>query len=492
MSENRLKRITTRVIPEKSPGENGHPDIDRKDPTPSPKIPFWEFPTTDLGAADYFANSHEGDVRYVHGIGWMVWDGAGWQEDGEGDVARRFSDLARAALREAAGIENEQLRASAARQALRLQSAATAKNAIGLAQNFPAISTKVAELNSDPFLLGTPNGQVNLLTGKFHAGNRSSLITRRVTAPFDPGATCPRWRRFISEVAQEDPDLVRYLHKAVGYSFTGSMADQIFFFLFGGGSNGKSVFVETLQRLAGNYSMKASASLLLVEANVRASDPKNELAELPGVRFLSGPEVKQHSRLNEGVVKDITGGDSLRGEAKYERGFRFIPACKLWFFGNHKPAISGTDHGIWRRVRMIPFEARFEGKTRDSRLQETLHREMPGILNWIIAGAQLWRAEGLNDSPACVTLATADYRATEDVLGIFIHECLEEGTGFMIRKKVVFDSYQRWAVAQGLRTPMTAIQLTKQLKARGFHDGEGSDYWRGWTLRSGNDAGLTA
>jgi putative DNA primase/helicase len=421
----------------------------------------------------------------------MTWDGATWRYDEAETVQRMFSDLARTCLREAADIENEGHRKAAVAHAMRLQSRNAAENALALARSFPGISAKVSDMDADPFLLGVANGVVDLRTGAFRPGQREDLITRRSPVAFDPSATCPRWKRFMVEIMLGDAELIDYLQRAIGYSFTGAMWEQVFFFLFGGGSNGKSVFLETIQSVAGEYRSKASSSLLTTGAHDHAKDPRNELAELPGVRFLTSPEVEGKCRLNEGVVKDITGGDTLRGEAKYKGGFNFRPTCKLWMFGNHKPAIDGTDRGIWRRVRLIPFAASFEGKAKDETLTETLRDELPGILNWVIAGAMTWSERGLRDVPAKVSHAVADYKESEDVLGLFLRACLRERSASSVKKRAVYERFQSWSSENGHRHPMTAIALTKALKARGWSDSDGSDYWRGWELeQSSEEEGL--
>lgn len=451
---------------------------------------FWDYPENDLGAADLFRARHGKDVHFVPGIGWFIWDGSGWRRDEQGKVAHLVAELARECLRESSEIENQVVRETAASRAIKLGKKPAMEAALAVAQSHPAIALLANRLDADPLLLGTPNGVVDLRTGTFREGQRSDLITRRIGVKFDHLATCPRWERFLSEVMKGDAELVEYLQLAVGYSLTASMREQLFFFLHGGGSNGKTVFIETLLALLGEYGAKASETLLTYSPETRRSDPKTELAELPSVRLLLAPEMKEKSHLNEGLVKDITGGDAVRGEAKYKAGFTFNPTCKLWFFGNHKPRIAGVDHGIWRRVRLIPFEATFDEETQDLNLPETLRAELPGILNWAIRGAQEWAKRGRLPMPDKVRLAIADYRTAEDTLGDFIRAHLREEHTRRVKKKDVFERYQKWAEASGNRHPMTAQSLNKALKSRVFYDANGSDYWHGWSLVEEKTDGL--
>jgi len=286
-------------------------------------------------------------------------------------------------------------------------------------------------------------------------------------------------------VMMGDAEMVKYLQLVVGYCLTASMREQVFFFLYGIGSNGKSVFTEICRYLLAEYAHRAGQTLLCSLPG-QAKDPKNDLAELPGIRLLFAPEVPERAQIHENVIKDITGGEQLRGEAKYKDGFVFPPQCKLLICGNHKPSVDGTDDGIWRRVRLIPFLAKFEGANRDKGLRKKLKSELPGILNWAIKGAQLWLENGL-PVPTKVKEAVEDYRKSEDVLGEFIDSCLESSDRASVLKSDVFSRYLVWCSEVGMRYNLNAHMLGRILKNRGFSDrslkNHRSNYWRGWTIK---------
>jgi putative DNA primase/helicase len=243
-------------------------------------------------------------------------------------------------------------------------------------------------------------------------------------------------------------------------------AEHVFWFLHGCGKNGKSVFIETMQMLSGEYGRRASDRLLSV-SKFGSEAPLDELAGLPGVRMLFGSETADGVKLNEKLVKDLTGGDTLRGRRLYHDGFDFRPVCKLWMFGNHKPEICGTDHGIWRRVLLVPFTACISNQEQDRQLAVKLSAELPGILNWALAGLRQYHDHGLAP-PQCVTAATNEYKSDQDTLGDFIDECLERGQGFTVSKGDIYQAYERWARNGGQRLPLTSKRLSRQLKERGF------------------------
>jgi putative DNA primase/helicase len=284
--------------------------------------------------------------------------------------------------------------------------------------------------------------------------------------PIIIGAACPRWEQFMEEVFP-DPDLRHYVHKAVGYSLTGDIREQCFFFLYGTGHNGKSKFIETIEFVMGELVARAGKGI--VSAAKWGDYPLREMADIPGARLVLASETEEDERLNESVIKDLTGGDSLRAERKYEHAFVFRPVAKLWIYGNHKPTIRGTDCGIWRRVRLIPFTRTFEGSDDDPRLGDKLREEASGILNWAIRGCLLWQAEGLRP-PKIVQLAVSEYRSEQDVLSDFIAECTCEMANSQTPHGDLFDAYRHWAAEDGIRFPFSSRLLAKKLRERGWHE----------------------
>lgn len=273
----------------------------------------------------------------------------------------------------------------------------------------------------------------------------------------------PTWDAFISRIMGGNADMVAYLARAVGYTLTGSTSAQCLFFLYGMGANGKSTFIETISTLMGVLSHKARAQVLMQAERDRIP---NEVAALDGKRFVVSSELSDGNRLNEGLVKDLTGGDTMSARFLYGEVFHFKPTFKLWLYGNHKPTISGTDDGIWRRVRLIPFDVQIPPNERDPQLGRKLIAELPGILAWAVRGWQDYRKNGLQ-TPDKVQRATSDYRAESDILGQFIADrCILQG-GATAEAGKLYTAYKEWADENGLRANSN-VRLAKLLMERGF------------------------
>ncbi|MFZ4774801.1 MAG: DNA primase family protein [Terrimicrobiaceae bacterium] len=325
-----------------------------------------------------------------------------WTPDADGAMVRLAMQLSREMLANSAAIggtddSSAKARSAAAKEAIAIGDRRNIENMLKLAQVDRTVLLPVDRLDGDPWLVGAQNGVVDLRTGAVREYGRGDFITRRLGCDVDPLAKCPRWEKFMEEVLP-DAEVRRFIWKAAGYSLSGSMEEQVFFFLFGCGRNGKSIFTQTIERVLGDLAGTAGKALLAEDK--WKTHPKRELAAINGLRLLLGIEVGDSEKLNEEIIKTITGGDSVEGAHIYERGFKFRPLCKIWISGNHRPDITGTDDGIWRRVRPVPFLEKFDGDKADRGLGEKLKAEASGILNWLIQGCLLWRAEGLHHTAA--------------------------------------------------------------------------------------------
>jgi len=436
--------------------------------------PIAEYSRNDAGAAQAFADRNADRVRFAPGIGWLVWNGFRWERDAAGAIVQRGIELHRAALREAGKIEDKSTRDAAWTFANSLGNRTRISALVELAQSNPALVVKPEDLDADPWLVGCQNGTIDLKSGRFFEAERGDLITRSLGTRWEAGAECPKWKKFLHEVALGDAGLVEFMQRAIGWTLSGDTSEACFFFLYGCGANGKSVLSDTLASLHGDYCHRASAELF-DRRHDRNKGP--ELAEIAGARLILASETQEGGRLDERLVKDITGGEEVRAEAKFCSGFRFGPQAKIWMSGNHRPRIAGTDEGIWRRVRLLPFEASFRDDDANPHLREELREEMPGILRWAIEGCKQWKAKGLG-LPERVKLAGEDYRNAEDDLGDFIADRIEESPeAATCPKKEVFAAYAEWAEAEGIRHPMTNKQLSRKLKDRGWTEVNGKS-WR--------------
>jgi len=419
--------------------------------TPDAQPTAVAFKTDDTGNAERFVARHGDNVRYDHSTGhWLIWAGTHWRRDDNGESQRLAKTTARAIYEEAAEaakVGRDEQAAQLAKWA-RTSGQESRRNAmLNLARSELPIAITHDRLNRHELSLNVQNGTLDLATVTLRPHDRADLLTYAVPVAYNPAAICPVWDSFLERITNHDSDLAHFLARAVGYTLSGSTAEQCLFFLYGHGANGKSTFIETVMTLLDDLGHKARAQVLMQDERERVP---NEIAALAGKRLVVASELADGGRLNEGLVKDMTGGDTMSARFLYGEPFTFRPSFKLWLYGNHKPVITGTDDGIWRRIRLIPFTVQIPEDERDPALSAKLRQELPGILAWAIRGWQDYQRRGL-DAPAAVTGATADYRADSDTLGLFLDERCIMGADKSASAGELYTAYTEWAAANGLR-----------------------------------------
>ena len=277
----------------------------------------------------------------------------------------------------------------------------------------------------------------------------------------------------MDEVANNRPELVAYLRRALGYALTGDTSAQAFFVLYGNGANGKSTLLNIVKRIMGPYSQQASIHTLIVQDRHRST---HDLADLKGARFVSVSEAEQTHQFSEALVKQLTGGENIRGCRKYENDIEFTPQCKFFVGTNYLPEIKGTDEGIWRRVHLIPFD--FFAVVKDSELPKKLWSEASGILNWLLDGCREWQREGLNP-PLVIQSATSKYRKESDVVGLFLDDRCVREKGHTTVKGDLYAAYLSWCEANG-HEPLNPKRFSQALKRRDIADDRVSNarFWQ--------------
>jgi putative DNA primase/helicase len=343
---------------------------------------------------------------------------------------------------------------------------------IALAKSIGGVSITVNDLDADPWLVGTPSGVIDLREGRPITPRRDMLITKSIGTDFDPAANCPLWEGFLLTVTGGDQELIDFLQCAVGYTLTGGVTEQCLFFSHGCGQNGKGVLAETIKRLGGDYAQTAPETLF-------ESIP-NDIARLAGCRLVLAAELDEGAAFAESRIKALTGGDSITARFLHQEFFDFLPTHKFWISGNHKPTVKGTDLGIWRCIRLLPFTVRISDAQKDPDLGEKLRGELPGILNWALAGCLRWQCEGLK-TPRCVAQATADYRNEEDIIGQFLEETTTETTTGRVLQSELFRSYLSWAHQSGIKHPLTTKTFNRKIAERPLCKlkSHGGRYWGG-------------
>ena len=303
------------------------------------------------------------------------------------------------------------------------------------------VPIKPNEFDVDDFYFNAQNGYLNLTNGQLQEHDVERMFSKISYAEFTDKNDCPRWMQFLDEIFLGDRELIHYIQKAVGYSLTGSTKEQCMFILYGNGRNGKSVFLDIMNAILGTYATNIQPQTIMVKQGT--SSHTSDVARLSSARFVTTTEPNEGQRMDEGLIKQLTGGDVVTASFKYGAEFQFTPKFKIWMATNHKPIIRGRDDGIWRRMHLIPFNLKLPDEAVDRELKSKLIDELPAILNWAVQGALLWQAEKLG-MPQAVKDATTDYRNEMDVVAGFIDDCCFLSPNTSVKAKDLYQAYRQW------------------------------------------------
>lgn len=433
-------------------------------------------PLTDLGNAERFARDNGDGLRYVpEWRKWLAWNGSYWQVDTANiAVMQSAKETARGIYSEASKTPDTGRQASLAKHARESQSHSRLNAMIGLAASEEPFPISQGSLDSDPRLLNTASGTVELDTGTLRDHRREDLLTK--SASNECGGTSEEWQRFLNTIFADDTDLIGFIQRLIGCALIGEQREHLLPVFYGSGANGKSVFINAIMHALGDYAGSAAPGLFMASRNERHS---TELADLFGLRLVVLAETRDGAKLDECLVKSLTGGDMIKARRMREDFWEFKPSHLPVIVSNHRPVVRGTDHGIWRRLRLVPFNVTIPTEQQDNNLTNRLQREAPAILQWLVEGCLEWHRNGL-DEPDSVRLATQEYRAESDVLGRWFEECGVKLTGLNETTKAshLLQSYNDWAekVHEPSRNPRW---LSKQLEEKGLtkvKDREGVKY----------------
>jgi putative DNA primase/helicase len=451
------------------------------DPTQNTEKKLFNF--TDMGNAERFINQFGDDVLHCTlWDKWIIWEGTRWQNDDTREVERMAKQVARSIRNEVELTPDTSMKADIIKHAKRTESAGRLTAMLRLACSDRRVIVKPEDFDTDPMLLNTSNCLIDLRDGSHRDHDRDDRLMKQAGTFYEPHATCPTWLAFLDQIMGSNENLIRFLQKAVGYALTGSTAEQVVFFLYGKGRNGKSTFLEVLRHLLGDYAKNTPTSTIMRRGE--SSGVNNDVARLPGVRFVTAVETDENQMLSEATIKSITGGDTIVARFLFGEFFEFKPAFKLFLACNHKPIISGVDNGIWRRIRLIPFSVTIPENEVDPTLPDKLRAELPGILNWALMGCLLWQEEGLG-LPDEVRAAVDEYRGEMDVLAGFIADCCFEGKQYVAGATDLYKAYQQWAESNGERI-LSQKAFGSKLADRGFEKSRsigGRAAWSGLGLR---------
>lgn len=448
-------------------------------------MPSREYHLTDIGNGLRFVDVVGDRLRYVaEWKAWVVWDGRRWAHGDDAAVVKLAHKVALGIYDDISKEDDERKRKDLIKWAQQSESAIRIDAMLKSAK--PYLTVSASQFDTHPHLLTVANGVVNLRTGELSPHRMSDMLTKMIDVDFDPVASAPKWRKFLHTVMGERDDLVNYLQVATGYTITGSTDEHCLFFLYGVGANGKSTFLEALRHIIGEYYVTTSVEALLATDYTGGATPY--VAALQGMRYAMASEMPEGRRFNESLVKDITGGGTLTARHLYGQPFQFTPSHTLWISGNYRPRIIGTDEGIWRRLRVVPFEVSIPESQRRpmTDILAEFYEERRGILAWMIHGAVRWYDWGLPKADA-IDRATMEYRGEEDIVARYIAErCVMAKEATVVKSKL-FEDWQAWTEQESEKAAHNWSQraFTEKLTRKGVTlGGMGRMQYIGIGLRS--------
>lgn len=421
---------------------------------------------TDVGNAQRLVDQFGDRFRHVPEIGYLAWTGTRWERDTAGQIFEAAKAVAQSIWDEAAEADTTEKKSELVKWAIQSEHSARIEAMARMARTDPKITVTIDELDADPYLLNTPTGTVDLRTGTVRAHDPADLITKVTGCGYDRDAASPTWDEFLRRITRGRAELVDYLRKLIGYSLTGATLEHVLVIFFGGGANGKSTFLNTVLETAGEYGGTAEPDLLITR---RHDAHPTGIADLRGRRIVVAMETGRGRRLDEAVVKRLTGGDPIKARVMRGDFFEFTPSHTLIMATNDRPKVGDTTDGIWRRLKLVPFDVSIAPQDQDHDLPAKLRAELPGILAWAVRGCLEYQAEGLS-APAAVALATTDYRTEQNVVGRWLEDYLDDDrrrSGGWFLAADLFAHFKIWCEQEGER-PGTQTAFGAELNRRGF------------------------
>jgi putative DNA primase/helicase len=424
-------------------------------------------PLTDMGNAERVAARSKGRLLYVHGLGWLAWDGRRWARAERGEEVQAMKDTVRSIYAEAAEVVLDDTRGKVGAWAKQSEHAGRIEAAIRLARAEPALRAAVEDLDGDPYLLNVQNGILDLRTRELTEHDPKAQLTRITNASYDREAKSPRFEKFLERVLP-DAEVRVYVQKIAGAALVGRHSEFLPF-PYGSGRNGKTVLTQALARVLGDYAADAPPEML-ARKRERGAREDAQVASLRGVRLVLAPETEGGSQLAEVFVKQLTGESRLKGKLMHKDYFEFENQATIIMSGNHKPRVAGQDEAIWERIKLIPFTVLIPEDERDPDLVDKLYEERDGILAWAVEGLALKEREGLQ-TPEAVRLASEGYREEQDRTRSWIDDRFERDPEGFTSNAVLRRSYEDYAKREGGFAPLGADRLRDDLIRLEFKPG---------------------
>lgn len=398
----------------------------------------------DTGNADRFIDRYGNLYKYSYIANkFYIYDGMKWKVDDKGSIRKLIDEMIES-IKDEKIIHGDDVTEEEAREFFqkyykKTRGTQAKKNIMNeLMHRRPATPD---EFDKDDMLLNVANGYIDLTSRELYKHDINKMFSQITNTDYTEKMQPAVWLDFLNDIFAGDQKVIRYIQKALGYSLTGSTREQIMFILFGKGRNGKSIFVEVISEILGDYSNNMQAKSLMVKKN---DNINTDIARLSKARFVTSSEPNEGFRFDEGLIKQLTGGDKVTARFLYAEEFEYTPKFKIWVSTNHKPIIRGTDDGIWRRLVLIPFDVQIPEEKVDKDLKYKLLREAPAILNWMAEGAYMWMQEGLA-MPEKLKEAVQKYRNEMDTLGQFIEDCCKVDKNSSEKVSNLHQAYKTWS-----------------------------------------------
>ncbi|RFU00644.1 DNA primase [Staphylococcus haemolyticus] len=433
----------------------------------------------DTGNAERLKDLFGDNIRYNYtSKTWMYYDGKRWKHDDTGRMKiltdKVVDNMKNEKLFIAEGIDEEDMEKYRYRHWKDSRNHNKKVNMMKECEHLLPVTNET--FDNDFNLFNTQNGFINLKQGVINDHEKQNYFTKISNVEFTDKADCPKWEEFLNDIFLGNQELVRFVQRAVGYSLSGYTTEQVLFILYGNGRNGKSVFLDILNEIFGNYSTNIQPQAIMASKN--QSDASPEIAKLDGARLVTTTEPNEGERFDEGLLKQLTGGDRVSARKLYENEFEFTPQFKLWMATNHKPYVRGRDDGIWRRFVIIPFDKQIPINEIDRELTNKLKRELPAIMKWCVDGFLEWQRIGLSE-PAIIKEQRDEYRTEMDSISSFIEECCEIDYKYRVSASELFNAYDNWAKRNNQHKMTNVKFATEVLKKYERTTIKGKRYYRG-------------
>ena len=438
--------------------------------------------SSDNGNAERFVALYGKQIRYCNqNSKWYIWDGKRWIEDSTQRVkvlaTRSLIQVCERAIAELYGNKLEDF----LKWCEQSRSNSRIKSIVEMAQYGEGIPVKLEDFDKDPYLINCQNGTLNLKTLQLQPHQQSDLMSQIMPTNYDPDAQCPEWNNFLDHALNQDQSCINFLATVFGITLSGLLLKN-FFFVYGPSNTGKSLCINLFQFMQAEYAAGISMDKLMTQKFSSGGGPNPELARLQRKRGVYASETTDGKHIDEALIKQYTGGDTVTIRGLYKDPVDFIPQFKLWIHGNHKPDIRGDDTGLWNRLILIPFTIVIPPEEQDHELLNKFKAELPGILAWAVRGCHEWIASGEK------TLAIPErfknegeaYQSSMDTIGQFIDERCATGPKLKVVMSTLYLIYRAYCEENG-SSPLKSAKFANKLQERGFEHGRSNRerFWKG-------------